>query len=77
VEITWREYVPGKPDELTDAETVLAFYGGDGGAEGSETPTFGQAFDTSFEIVEDLVGAPEPVEVTLRRTSLRAPDGET
>jgi hypothetical protein len=73
-DITFREDVPEDPAELTDAETVLAFYGGDGGAGGPETPTFGESFDTGFEIVEDLVGGPEPAEVTLRLASLRVLD---
>jgi hypothetical protein len=61
---------------LTDAQTVLAFYGGDSGEGGPDAPTCGESGDTGFEIVEDLVGGKEPGEVTLRLANLRVLDGD-
>ncbi len=63
-------------EPLTDAQAVLAFYGGDGGTGGHEAPTSGVSGDVGFEIVEDLVAGAEPVQVTLRLASLRVLDGD-
>lgn len=67
---------PGGRVCLGDAETVLAFYGGDGGAGGPEAPTCGESGDAGFEIVEEPVSGPEPAAVYLRLATLRVLDDD-
>jgi hypothetical protein len=75
-DVAHRADVPDAPDGLGDAEAVMAFYGGDGGTGGREAPMAGESLDAGFEIVEEPVAGPEPVEVTLRLASLRVLDGD-
>lgn len=76
--LVWHVPPPAALETLTDADVVLAFYGGDGGTGGREAPTFGidESSEAGFEIVEELIGGPEPAEVTLRLASLRVLDGD-
>lgn len=76
--VAHRDNVPADPTNLSDAETVLAYYGGDGGDGGRETPTFGvnEASEAGFELIETTVRGPETCEVSLRLATLRVHDGD-
>jgi hypothetical protein len=73
-DITHRGDVPSSPDGFSDAEIVLAFYGGTGGDGEPDAPTLGESFDAGFEIVEEVVAGPEPGEVSLRLGTFRVLD---
>lgn len=75
-EVAWRADVPASPDGLSDAETVLVFYGGDGGAGGPDAPTCGESIDAGFEIVDEVVAGPEPSAVSLRLGTFRVVDAD-
>ncbi|MFI6029487.1 hypothetical protein [Amycolatopsis magusensis] len=75
-DITYRGDVPATADGLSDAEVVLAFYDGDGGAGGPDAPTSGESFDAGFEIVEEVVAGPEPGEASLRLGTFRVLDAD-
>lgn len=75
-DITHRGDVPATPAGLTDAEAVLAFYGGTGGAGGPDAPTSGESFDAGFEIIEEVVAGPEPGEASLRLGTFRVLDAD-
>lgn len=75
-DIAHRAEVPDTHVGLSDAEAVMAFYGGDGGSGGPAAPTTGESFDAGFEIVEEPVAGPEPGEVSLRLATLRVLDGD-
>lgn len=69
---------PSAPRDLSDAEVVMAVYGGDGGSGGVDAPTAGEDFhDGGFSITEEPVSGPEPAAVGLRLAVLRVLDGGT
>lgn len=74
--ITNNSEVPDRHDGLSDAEVVLAFYGGDGGSGGPDAPTLGldESSDAGFVITEEVVAGPEPSEVSLRLGTFRVLD---
>ena len=74
--ITYREDTPASPDELSDAEVVLAYFGGNGRSGGPDAPTFGMSLDAGFVISEDVVAGPEPSVVSLRMATLRVLDAD-
>ncbi|SDD55154.1 hypothetical protein [Actinokineospora iranica] len=75
-DITHRGDVPATPDGLSDAEIVLAFYGGDGGVGDPDAPTSGGSPAAGFDIVEEVVAGPEPGEVQLRLGTFRVLDAD-
>ncbi|MGW4527808.1 hypothetical protein [Amycolatopsis sp. NPDC004378] len=75
-DITHRADVPASPAGLSDAEVVLVYYAGDGGAGGPDAPTCGESFDAGFEIIEEVVAGPEPGEASLRLGTFRVLDAD-
>jgi hypothetical protein len=75
-DVSWRPGVPATSDGLTDAQVVVLFYDGDGGAGGRETPTCCVDDERGFEIVDTVIHGPAPAEVSLRLASLRVLDGD-
>jgi len=75
-DLVHRTGVPATRTTFSDAEIVMAFYGGDGGSGGPDAPTTGESGDAGFEIVEEPVAGPEPSEVSLRLATLSVLDGD-
>lgn len=76
-DVAHRIDVPDSHEGLTDAEAVLAYYGGNGGSGDTTAPTAAESFDAGFEITEEPVAGPEPREVSLRLATLRIVDDRT
>lgn len=73
--IAHRHDIPATPDELSDAEVVLAFYARTSGD--PEAPTSGESRDAGFEIVEEPVLGPRPNTASLRVATLRVLDADS